>query len=596
MVAITKKLEQLRALMKEKKISAYIVPSDDPHQSEYVAPRWKSREWISGFTGSAGTVVITATEAGLWTDGRYFLQAEEQLKGSTITLFKMGLPETVSYMDWIASKAGKKAVVSFDASVMSVRSVEAMKEFFTPKNITVQPGDDLIGKIWKDRPAFPSQKALLHPVEFSGKSTSEKLAGLRAEMKKNGVDYHLFAALDDIAWLYNIRGKDIECNPVTMCFALVGMKTADLFIKKNKVAKKETTELGKQGVTIKEYDKIYEALKGLTSGKVFIDPERVSQSLLDAVSKKAKVVYGTNMTQIMKAVKNECEINGIKEAHRLDGIAMAKFLYWLDTTIGKEEITEISASDKLEEIRKEVGGSSFVGLSFETISGYGRHGAIIHYSATPETNATLKPEGLYLVDSGAQYLCGTTDITRTVALGHLTEEMKRAFTLVLKGHIRLAMIQFPQGFTTGGHIDAIARMALWQHGLNYNHGTGHGVGAYLNVHEGPMSISPRGTTTKIVPGMVMSNEPGYYEPEKFGIRIENLVLSVPREETQWGKFVGFENLTLCPIDRRAINVMFLDYDEVQYLDEYHRHVYETLAPSLTKEEAEWLKDMTRPLV
>ncbi len=587
---ITSKLVELRALMKKKNIAAYIIPSADPHQSEYVAPRWKSRAWISGFTGSAGTVVVTMKKAGLWTDGRYFLQAENQLKDSTITLFKAGLPETPSYTDWIGGELKKGEVVSFDASVMSINDVDDLKKTFEPKGIKVASSEDLIDKIWKDRPAFPSGKGFLHPVKYAGLGRKEKFENIRSKMAEAGVDYHLFASLDDLAWIFNIRGNDVECNPVVMGFGVIGKKTADLFVKEGKFNKKDADSIAKDGVTIHKYEEIYTFIKEL-KGKIFIDKARTSQSLLDAVDcKKAEVVNGENMSQIMKGIKNATEIEGMKKAHVIDGVAMVKFLCWLDKNIGKTKITEISASDKLEAFRKE--GEGFAGLSFDTISGYGAHGAIIHYSATPETDCELKPAGLYLVDSGAQYLFGTTDITRTVAMGKLTKNMKRDFTNVLKGHIRIAITQFPQGFTTGANIDAFAREALWKDGKNYLHGTGHGVGAYLSVHEGPMSISTRRSDTKIVSGMVVSNEPGYYEPDQYGIRIENLVLSVPKEKTAWGQFVGFENLTMCPIDIRAIEPALLSDEEKKYLNDYHKLVFKTLSPLLGKEEKDWLKKMT----
>ena len=587
---IVSRLNELRTLMKKKNIAAYIIPSADPHQSEYVAPRWKARAWISGFTGSAGTVVVTMKKAGLWTDGRYFVQAEAQLEGSTITLFKDGLPETPSYTDWINSELKKGEIVSFDASVMSINSVESLKGAFAQKGIKVASSEDLIDKIWQDRPAFPSGKGFIHPVKYAGLGRKEKFENIRAEMEKKGVDYHLFASLDDLAWIFNIRGNDVECNPVVMGFGVIGKKTADLFVKEGKFSKKDADSIAKDGVTIHKYEEIYAFIKGL-KGKIFIDKARTSQSLLDAVDcKEAEVVFGANMSQIMKGVKNATEIEGMKKAHIIDGVAMVRFLCWLDKNIGKTKITEISASDRLEAFRKE--GEGFVGLSFDTISGYGAHGAIIHYSATPETDCELKPAGLYLVDSGAQYLCGTTDITRTIALGKLTKDMKRDFTNVLKGHIRIAMTQFPQGFTTGSHIDAFAREALWNDGKNYLHGTGHGVGAYLSVHEGPMSISPRQIDVKIVPGMVISNEPGYYEKDKYGIRIENLVLSVPKAKTAWGQFVGFENLTMCPIDIRAIEPALLTAEEKKYLNDYHKLVFKTLSPMLGKEEKTWLKKMT----
>ncbi|HPV21704.1 MAG TPA: aminopeptidase P family N-terminal domain-containing protein, partial [bacterium] len=474
-MTIVKRLEQLRMMMKKVGIDAYIIPSADPHQSEYVAPRWKTREWISGFNGSAGTVVVTMKKAGLWTDGRYFLQAEEQLKNSTITLFKAGLPETPDYKEWLTKELKKGANIGFDSSVMSINEVDDLKRSFESKGLKVKPGKDLVDAIWKDRPAFPSARAVLHPIKYAGTGRPDKFKMIREKMAQSGVDYHLFASLDDIAWIFNIRGNDVSCNPVVMGFGLIGKKSAELFVKNGKFNAKDVKTLEKDGVKLRDYDKIYKVLEKLGKGKLFLDPARCSQSLLDAVdTKKVEVVKGMNMSQIMKAVKNATEIEGIKKAHITDGVAMVKFLCWLDKTLGREKITEISASDKLETFR--AAGENFAGLSFDTISGYGEHGAIIHYSATKESSIEVKPEGLYLVDSGGQYLTGTTDITRTVVVGKLTKKMKKDFTNVLIGHINVSTAKFPQGFTAGTHLDALARIALWKNGQNYNHGTGHGVG------------------------------------------------------------------------------------------------------------------------
>lgn len=590
-MTIAKRLEQLREMMRKCKIDAYIIPSADPHQSEYVAPRWKTREWISGFSGSAGTVVITFKKAGLWTDGRYFLQAEEQLKKSTITLFKAGLPETPDYKEWLAKELKKGAAIGFDSSVMSINEVDDLKKSFESNGLKVKPGKDLVDAIWKDRPEFPSGKAVLHPLKYAGMSRPDKFRAIREKMAESGVNYHLFASLDDIAWIFNIRGNDVSCNPVVMGFGMIGKKSAELFVKNGKFNTKDVKALEKDGVKVRDYDEVYKVLAKLSKGKLFLDPARCSQSLLDAVdSKKVEVVKGMNMSQIMKAVKNPVEIEGMKKAHITDGVAMVKFLCWLDSTIGKKVVTEISASDVLENFRRE--GENFMGLSFDTISGYGEHGAIIHYSATKESSIEIKQSGFYLVDSGGQYITGTTDITRTIVVGKLTKKMKRDFTLVLKGHIRLAMAKFPQGFTAGTHLDALSREALWQDGKNYNHGTGHGVGAYLSVHEGPMGITPRWLETKLVPGMMMSNEPGYYEAGEYGIRIENIVLVKEMKETKWGKFLGFENITMCPIDIRAIEPEILTSEEKKWLNDYHKEVYRNLSPFLGKEHKAWLKKMT----
>ena len=590
-MTIAKRLEQLREMMKKNKIDAYIIPSADPHQSEYVAPRWKTREWISGFNGSAGTVVVTMKKAGLWTDGRYFLQAQEQLKESTITLFKAGLPETPDYKEWLAKELKKGADIGFDSSVMSINEVDDLKKSFESNGLKVKPGKDLVDAIWKDRPEFPSGKAVLHPLKYSGMSRPDKFKAIREKMAESGIDHHLFASLDDIAWIFNIRGNDVSCNPVVMGFGIIGKKSAELFVKKGKFNAKDMQTLEKDGVKVRDYDEVYKVLAKLNKGKLFLDPARCSRSLFDAVDrKKVEVVKGMNMSQIMKAVKNKVEIEGMKKAHITDGVAMVKFLCWLDNALGKEKVTEISASDKLASFR--AAGENFMGLSFDTISGYGEHGAIIHYSATKESSIEVKPEGLYLIDSGGQYLTGTTDITRTIAVGKLTKKMKKDFTNVLKGHIAIAAARFPQGFTAGTHLDALARIALWKNGQNYNHGTGHGIGAYLSVHEGPMGISPRWLETKLLPGMIMSNEPGYYEAGEYGIRIENLVLVKEIEETKWGKFLGFENVTMCPIDIRTVEPEMLNAEEKKWLNDYHKEVFKNLSPLLGKEEKEWLKKMT----
>ena len=590
-MTIKERLEQLRKLMKQSGVDAYIIPSADPHQSEYVAPRWKTRAWISGFNGSAGTVVVTMKKAGLWTDGRYFLQAEEQLKGSTIELFKAGLPETPDYRAWLCKELKNGAKIGFDSAVMSINEVDDLRSSFDKKGLAVKPGKDLVDMIWKDRPAFPSGKAVLHPLKYAGVSRPDKFKAVRAKMAESDIDYHLFASLDDIAWLFNIRGDDVDCNPVVMGFGLIGKKTVELFVQPGKFNAKDTAALVKDGVNVRNYGDIFKTLSKIGKGKIFIDPARCSQSLLDAVdTKKVEVVKGMNMSQIMKAVKNPTEIEGMKKAHITDGVAMVKFLHWFDTTIGHEKITEISASDVLEKFRKE--GEGFMGLSFDTISGYAEHGAIIHYSATEESSIEIKPAGLYLIDSGGQYNSGTTDITRTVVAGKLTKKMIKDFTLVLKGHIAIATARFPQGFTAGTHLDALARTALWRNGQNYNHGTGHGVGAYLSVHEGPMGISPRWLETKLVPGMIMSNEPGYYESGQYGIRIENLVLVEQVEETPWGKFLGFTDLTMCPIDIRAIDAGLLLAEEKKWLNDYHKKVFTTLSPYLNATQKSWLKKMT----
>ncbi len=587
---IVERIENFRKLMNERGVDAWIVPSSDPHQSEYVADRWKGRAWISGFTGSAGTVVITKDKGGLWTDGRYFLQAEEQLSGSGIDLFKMGMPETPSFVEWLSGELADGAKVGFDPAVLSVSSATDLEETLSGKGISLWTEEDLLDLLWNDRPAVPGEKIALHPIEFAGVSREEKITAVREEMNRMGATHHLVSSLDDVAWLYNIRGKDVECNPVAIAHAVVSMSEALLFTDEEKLSECDRKALEDDGVTIRPYAEVEKYLEKVSEGKIYIDPAKTGYNLYKLM--KTEVLKGMNITTPMKARKNCNEIEGMRESHRRDGAAMVRFLRWLENNIGREKITEITASEKLTEFRKQ--GDDFVGPSFSTIAGYAEHGAIIHYSASVESDKELEPKGLFLLDSGGQYLDGTTDITRTVALGEVTEEERRNFTLVLKGHIGVAMTQFPEG-TTGAHLDVLARAALWNNGLNYAHGTGHGVGAYLNVHEGPQNISPRFNGIALEKGMILSNEPGFYKAGAYGIRIENLVVVEEGDETEYGSFLRFEDLTLCPMDRNLIVPELMSDDELDWLNSYHADVYKGLCNLLDEDEREWLKEKTAPI-
>ncbi len=588
------KMSVFRAKMKENNVDAWIIPSSDPHQSEYVPERWKGRAFISGFTGSFGILVILADKAGLWTDGRYFIQAERQLEGSGITLFKMGMPDVPDYIDWIAGELKENMRIGFDALVFSAASAKDVASKLAKKAITIASDvPDILDMVWKDRPEFPKAPVIALSPEFTGETASSKIARVREKMAGIGCEYHVISSLDDIAWLYNIRGSDIQCNPVVLSYSLISKESAYLFIDLHKLSDEVKTILSKEGVILEPYNAIELHLAKIPAkSKIAFDFARNSHHFATIINSSAEIVSETNITIPMKAQKNEAEIKGMINAHIKDGAAMVKFFNWFDKNLGKEKITEISASQKLESFRKE--GKNFVGLSFDTIAGYKEHGAIIHYSSTPETDVELKKEGIFLLDSGGQYLDGTTDITRTITLGNPTEEEIKAYTLVLKGHIDLGMATFLYG-AIGANLDVLARLPLWEAGMNYNHGTGHGVGAFLNVHEGPQSISLRLINVKLEPGMILSNEPGFYKEGGFGIRTENLILVEPKEETTYGKFMQFKTLTVCPYDRNLIDATLLSNSEKEWLNNYHRDVFEKLSPYLNNEEKSWLKEKTAPI-
>ena len=514
---INSRIESLRKVMKEKHIDAFIIPSSDNHGSEYVSEYFRVRAWISGFTGSAGTVVITLKEAHLWTDGRYFLQAADQIKESEFVLERMGEPGVKTYTQWIVDNLSSGDTVSFNGKVLTTYELHELEGAFKEKSINIRPEEDIFNELWNDRPTMPREKVFIHEVKYAGKTLLEKLSQVRDELQRESVDNFLLASLDDIAWLLNLRGNDVKCNPVFLSYLLLEKESCTLYIDKEKLDNKVITYLNENGVEIKEYEDIINDLKKL-SGSIVFDPSKTNVWLASSIPSGVNIKEEKAITTLLKAKKNKVELKNIENAHVKDGVAMVKFLKWLDENVGKEEITEISASDKLEAFRAE--GDEFVEISFDTIAGYGEHGAIIHYKATEETNVKLQPKGLFLVDSGAQYLDGTTDITRTIALGDLTQEEKDDYTLVLKGHLNLGNALFLEG-TQGCRLDILARRALWNRGLDFKHGTGHGVGYFLSVHEGPQQIRKDLSSVELEEGMVISNEPGIYRGGSHGVRIEN---------------------------------------------------------------------------
>ncbi len=585
------RLQKLRALLKEHGIDAYIIPSSDPHQSEYVASRWKSRAWLSGFTGSAGTVVVTHDKAGLWTDSRYFLQATQELKESGIELFKMGTPGVPTFVEWLDKELDYAATVGFDGAVLSHKQVEELRASLSDQ-IRFEYQVDLVDSIWPDRPPIPTNSVISLDEHYTGSARKMKIDRIRQHMQDQDTHVHVVAALDEIAWILNIRGNDVEFNPVVYSFLMISTDRATLYIDSQKLDSKLKMSLESDGIDFGDYHEIYQDLGRFSEPvTVMIDPARTNQKLVDAIPETCKIKKQTDVVIGYKAVKNPTEIKGIKAAHKRDGVALVRWLMWLEQSVGKEPLNEVSIAEKLESFRQQ--GELYQGPSFNTIAGYAGNGAIVHYAAQPQTAADIKPEGLLLIDSGGQYMDGTTDITRTLALGSVTPEQKTHFTLVLKGHIDLAMATFPQG-TGGSHLDVLARLPLWQHGLNYGHGTGHGVGHFLNVHEGPQQIRPENPTV-LEPGMLTSNEPGYYREGEYGIRIENLVLTVKDDSIKEASFLGFETISLCPIDQTLIDKSLLSGKEIDWLNQYHQRVRDELSPLLDDSETAWLTEKTQPL-
>lgn len=600
---INQRLSELREVMRREHLAAFIFPSTDPHQSEYVAEHWKGREWISGFNGSAGTAVVTMTSAALWTDSRYFLAAEEQLNGTEYQLMKLKIEGTPTIAEWIGRECGAGAEVGIDGWCSSANEVKALiADLRKQGGITLRTNLDPLKLIWLDRPAIPENPVVIHSLEYAGESAHDKITRIRQALREKHADGMLMSALDDIAWTLNLRGSDVHCNPVFVSYLLLSSRETTLYINKKKLSAEVEAYLKAEGVGVAPYEDVCKGLKDYFEYNILLDPDEVNYALYEKVRKQESGVRSTieiveeeSPVRRMKTVKNEREIAGFRSAMLRDGIAMVKFLKWLSDFSDcseSSEYSELSVSDKLERFRAEQ--PLYTGLSFDTIAGYQAHGAIVHYEATPETDIPLKPEGFLLLDSGAQYLDGTTDITRTIALGPLTEEQKRVYTLVLKGHIQIELCKFPSG-ASGTQIDILAREALWREGLNYLHGTGHGVGSYLNVHEGPHQIRMEWKPAPLVAGMTVTDEPGIYLAGKFGVRIENTLLITPYKQTEFGQFLQFESLTLCPIDTSPIIPEMLLPEEIDWLNAYHRRVFDTLSPYLSPDESAWLRNTCAPL-
>lgn len=590
MESIVKRIEKLRGLMKEKNIDIYLIPSSDYHQSEYVGEYFKSREFISGFTGSAGTVVVTCDQAGLWTDGRYFIQAEKQLKGSGITLFKMGEENVPTYSEYINQNLKNNQTLGFDGKVLDAETILDLKNNFGNKNIVLEDRYDLIGEIWEDRPALPMTEVFVLDEKYAGESFESKLSKLRTKMGSLKTDIHILTSLDDIAWLFNIRGRDIKNNPVTLAYALISMDKAILYIDRKKINNEVEQYLINNKIEIKEYFAIYEDVKNIQEETVLLDKEKVNYLIYNSI--KGTILDRKNPTTLMKACKNSIELENLRNSHLKDGVAVTKFMYWLKNNIGKIDMTEISVSEKLENYRKEQ--ELYIEPSFNTISAYEANAAMMHYSANEKSNSILYPRNLLLIDSGGQYLDGTTDITRTFVLGDCAREIKEHFTLVLKGMLSLSKVKFLYG-ARGTNLDILARKPVWERGIDYKCGTGHGVGFLLNVHEGPQGIRFQTNPQVLEDGMTITNEPGVYIEGSHGIRLENELIVKKAEKTVFGQFMEFETMTYAPLDLDGVIPEMLENDEREFLNKYHKMVFEKLSPYLTIEEKEWLKEYTREI-
>lgn len=594
---INQRLEKLREVMRREHLSAFIFPSTDAHQSEYVADHWQGRAWISGFNGSAGTAVVTMHSAALWTDSRYFIAAEEQLRGTEFQLMKLKVEGTPMISDWIASELSQNEdecrEVGLDGMVNSYNDTMALiSDLRKTGGITVRTNFDPLEQIWMNRPAIPENPVEIQSLNFAGETVDDKIQRIRKALREHHADGILVSALDDIAWTLNLRGTDVHCNPVFVSYLLISSDQVSLFVNPKKISSEVKAYLDEHGISLFDYNQVEEGLESYADYNILLDGDETSFCLWKSV-KCQEIIAAKSPIPVMKAVKNATEIEGYHRAMLRDGVAMVKFLKWLKPAVEAGGQTEMSIDKKLTSLRAEQ--NLFRDISFDTIAGYQAHGAIVHYEATPETDAPLLPEGLILIDSGAQYQDGTTDITRTIALGPVTEEMKHVYTLVLKGHIQLELAKFPDG-ASGTQIDALSRECMWREGYNFLHGTGHGVGSYLNVHEGPHQIRMEWKPTPLRAGMTVTDEPGLYLKGKFGVRIENTLLIKDFVETTFGKFLQMESLTFCPIDTAPIDVDMLLLEEVEWLNAYHREVFEKLSPYLEDEEVGWLAEATKPLV
>ena len=586
---IVERLVRLREEMQREHLDAVIIPTTDSHNSEYTADHWKGREWMSGFNGSAGTAVITLTGAALWTDSRYFLAAEEQLQGTGYVLMKEKVSGTPTIAEWLATQQVEN--VAIDGSVVSASTVRKLQqELRQHGGMTLRTNWDPLERVWSERPAIPASPVSIHPLEYAGEATHDKLQRIRKALREVHADGMLVASLDDIAWTLNLRGQDVHCTPVFVSYLLISTQKVILFINKEKLSQEVQAYLKAEDIGVDDYANVGKGLKDYFEYNILMDPDEVNATLFSKAT--CKVVEAASPIPVLKAVKNEREIVGFRQAMLRDGIAMVKFLKWLRPAVEAGGQTEMTVAEKLRELRSEQ--PLYRDLSFDTIAGYQSHGAIVHYEVTPETDVPLRPEGLLLIDSGAHYEDGTTDITRTIALGPVTEEQKHVCTLVLKGHIQLAMARFPQG-TCGTQLDVLARQAMWRERLNYLHGTGHGVGSYLCVHEGPHQIRMNHISQPLLPGMTVTDEPGLYLAGKFGVRTENVLLVKESGEGEYGPFLDFEVLTLCPIDTTPIDFRMLTQEETDWLNRYHQHVYDQLASHLDEEERAWLRAATNEI-
>lgn len=591
---IAERLSRLREVMKRERLGAFIFPSTDAHNSEYVPDHWKGREWISGFDGSAGVAVVTQTSAALWTDSRYFIAAVAQLQHTEYQLMRIGLPDTPSIAQWIGQELQQTdfAEVGMDGFVNTKAFVQQMvNDLRKEGGTTLRTNFDPLAQIWNDRPAIPKNKVEIHPLQYAGESTSSKLTRIRKALRLQHVDGTMLSALDDIAWTLNLRGTDVHCNPVFVAYLLISTHAAVLYIDPEKLTEEVQSYLKAEGVSTRSYDEVTQAGRHYPDYTILLDAEQLNAHIF-SVFQKQHVITAPSPVPAMKAVKNKAVIAGFKAAMERDGIAMVKFLQWLKPAVEAGGQTEISLDEKLTALRAEQ--DLYRGLSFDTIVGYEAHGAIVHYEATPETDIPVQPKGLVLIDSGAQYLDGTTDITRTIALGPLTEEQRRVYTLVLKGHIQLELCKFPAG-ASGTQLDALARQAMWREGMNFMHGTGHGVGSYLNVHEGPHQIRMEYKPAPLRAGMTVTDEPGLYLEGKFGVRIENTLLITPYMKTAFGEFLQFESLTLAPIDTTPIIIEMLLPEERNWLNAYHEQVFQRLSPHLSDKENDWLRKATQAI-
>jgi Xaa-Pro aminopeptidase len=593
MISSVENLALLRASMKEKNIDVYIIPSTDPHLGEYIPYHWRIIAWLTGFTGSSATVLVTGSFAGLWTDSRYFIQAEDQLSGSGFILMKPLLTDKNGLAEWLTGNVSKGSTIALDGRIISIGRMRQLEKAVEGSNVAFDPECDLISGLWTDRPPMPVSMAFDHPVAFCRKERSVKISEVRLQMKKLNVSYHLLTSPDDIMWLLNIRGNDVKYSPLLTSFALVDEDQILLFAEERQIPLKIAMEFDTLNIVILPYEETEGMLTTLPDdSKILLSPASTSASLFKALPKGMKIIEDVSIPERLKAVKNLTEIGNIRKVMVKDGVALTKLFYWFELKKDSETISELSIAAKLMDLRSEQ--EYFLGPSFSTIAAYNGHGALPHYSATPETDSVIGTDGILLVDSGGQYLDGTTDITRTIAVGRPSAEQKKDFTLVLKGMAGLAMAKFPVG-TDGHQLDILARRALWEYGLNYGHGTGHGVGFCLNVHEGPQNISPassQGSKTAIEPGMLLSDEPGIYREGKYGIRIENLILCCEDEETEYGKFLKFDTVSLCYIDKSLIDIALLDKKEIDWINSYHNEVFEKLNPYLTGDERIWLKEKT----